>query len=147
MPEFGSFAILVVEDDPDDVFFVREAFAAAGMAAALSVARDGKEAVECLLGRGAFAQRRLLPSAVLLDLNLPRLSGLEVLEWRQTQPMVKRVPVIVLTSSRSNEDVSRAYDLGANSYLIKPISVEEQREMVKTIRRYWIEMNVAPEPG
>lgn len=135
--------ILLVEDDPDDVFFLQEAFKKADMAGALRVARDGEEAVAYLLGQAAFADRRLypLPALVLLDLKLPRKSGLEVLEWRRGQPGMALIPVIVLTSSLSNADMCRAYELGANSYLVKPIESGAQVEMVRAIRQYWIGLN------
>ena len=142
----NDFIVLLVEDDPDDVFFLQEAFEKAGMAGALRVARDGEEAVAYLMGSAAYADRKLhpLPSLVLLDLKLPRKSGLEVLEWRRGQAGLERIPLIVLTSSQSDEDMRRAYELGANSYLVKPISSEAQLNMVKAIQAYWIALNKAP---
>lgn len=142
----GDFVILLVEDDPDDVFFLQEAFKKNGMAGALRVARDGEEAIDYLLGRAAFADRALspVPALVLLDLKLPRKSGLEVLEWRRGLPGMERIPVIVLTSSQSDADLARAYELGANSYLVKPISSEDQVGMVKAIQAYWIALNKVP---
>lgn len=139
--------ILLVEDDPDDVFFLREAFKKADMAGALRVARDGEEAVAYLLGQGAFADRRLYPppALVLLDLKLPRKSGLEVLEWRRGQPGTALIPVVVLTSSVSEADVRRAYELGANAYLVKPIESGAQEEMVEAIRRFWLGLNKLPD--
>jgi CheY-like chemotaxis protein len=139
--------ILLVEDDPDDVFFLQEALKKEDMSGALRVARDGEEAVAYLLGQGAFADRRLHPppALVLLDLKLPRKSGLEVLEWRRGQAGMPLIPVIVLTSSVSNADISRAYELGANSYLIKPIESDAQQEMVRTILKYWIGLNKRPD--
>jgi CheY-like chemotaxis protein len=139
------FVILLVEDDPDDVFFIENAFKKAGMTDALRVARDGEEAVDYLLGRGARADRvkNPLPALVLLDLKLPRKSGLEVLEWRRTQPELMRIPVVVLTSSQTNADISAAYERGANSYLVKPIDLSAQLSMVKAIRAYWIDVNKA----
>lgn len=141
--------ILLVEDDPDDVFFLQEAFKKADMAGALRVARDGEEAVAYLLGQGAFADRRLHPppALVLLDLKLPRKSGLEVLEWRRGQPGMASIPVVVLTSSVSETDVRRAYELGANAYLVKPIDSGAQDEMVGTIRRFWLGLNRLPDPA
>lgn len=139
--------VLLVEDDPDDVFFLQEAFKKAGVPDALRVVRDGEEAVAYLLGQAAYADRRRypLPSLILLDLKLPRKSGLEVLEWRRRQSGLRRIPVIVLTSSQSDEDMDQAYELGANSYLVKPISSEAQLEMVKAIRLYWIDLNKVPD--
>lgn len=142
----GNFCILLVEDDPDDVFFLQEAFKKAGMAEALKVVRDGEDAVAYLLGSDAYADRRLfpVPALVLLDLKLPRKSGLEVLEWRRGQPGMERIPVIVLTSSQSDADLTAAYELGANSYLVKPIDSQAQLDMVEAIGRYWIGLNKAP---
>lgn len=139
-------AVLLVEDDPDDVFFLRDAFAKNGMPDALRVARDGEEAVSYLLGQGAYADRRLhpMPALVLLDLKLPRKSGLEVLEWRRGRPELMKIPFIVLTSSQSDEDMDRAYESGANSYLVKPISSEAQAGMVRTLQAYWLGLNKVP---
>ncbi len=144
-----DFVILLVEDDPDDVFFLQEAFKKADMAGALRVARDGEEAVAYLLGQGAFSDRLLHPppALVLLDLKLPRKSGLEVLEWRRGQPGMALIPVIVLTSSVSEADVRGAYELGANAYLVKPIESGAQVEMVETIRRFWLGLNRLPDPA
>lgn len=141
-----GFTVLLVEDDPDDVFFLRDAFKKTGMPDALRVVRDGEEAVAYLLGLAAYADRSLhpLPALVLLDLKLPRKSGLEVLEWRRGRPELMRVPVIVLTSSQSEDDMVKAYEFGANSYLVKPISSDAQLDMVKAIRGYWIALNKVP---
>lgn len=131
--------ILLVEDDPDDVFFLQEAFKKAGLAGALRVARDGEEAVAYLLGKDPR------PSLVLLDLKLPRRSGLEVLEWRRGEPGMTAIPVVVLTSSVSETDVRRAYELGANAYLVKPIESAAQAEMVEALRRFWLGLNRLPD--
>lgn len=138
-----GFIILLVEDDPDDVFFLKDAFARAGLGAALRVARDGEEAVAYLRGDSVHADRALhpLPSLVLLDLKLPRKSGLEVLAWCRQQPGLKRIPIVVLTSSLSGEDIAQAYDLGASAYLVKPLEADAQLEMVKTIRAFWVDLN------
>lgn len=135
--------ILLVEDDPDDVFFLTEAFKKAQMIETLRVVRDGEEAIAYLLGQGAHADRRLhpIPSLVLLDLKLPRKSGLEVLDWCRRQSGLKRIPIIVLTSSQSKDDITRSYELGANSYLVKPIDSGAQLKMIQAIRAYWIELN------
>lgn len=144
-----AITVLLVEDDPDDVFFLRDAFQKIGLADALRVVRDGEEAVAYLLGEGAYADRSLHPppALVLLDLKLPRKSGLEVLAWRRGRPELMRIPVIVLTSSRSEDDMNKAYESGASSYLVKPISSEEQLGMVKAIQAYWIALNQVPRAG
>jgi len=139
----SAFIILVVEDDPDDVFFLQRAFAKLGKADDLRVVRDGDEAIAYLSGAEPFADRALNPppSLILLDLKLPRKSGFEVLEWCRRKAGLSRIPVIVLTSSQSQADVARAYDLGANSYLVKPIDAVAQAEMVKTICVFWAGLN------
>jgi len=144
----NGITVLLVEDDPDDVFFLRDAFKKIGMADALRVVRDGEEAVAYLLGEAAYADRSLhpLPALVLLDLKLPRKSGLEVLEWRRGRPELMRIPVIVLTSSQSEDDMNKAYEFGANSYLVKPISSDAQLDMVKAIQGYWTALNKVPSP-
>lgn len=141
--------VLLVEDDPDDVFFLEDAFATAGMPGALRVVRDGEDAVAYLLGEAAYADRALhpAPTLILLDLKLPRKSGLEVLQWRRERPALLRIPVIVLTSSRSEADMTAAYESGANSYLVKPVSSDAQLDMVKAIRAYWIGLNQVPRAG
>ena len=139
----SAFIILLVEDDPDDVFFLQRAFAKVGRADDLRVVRDGEEAVAYLSGEGAFADRKFFPppSLILLDLKLPRKSGFEVLEWCRRRAGLSRIPVVVLTSSQSEADVARAYDLGANSYLVKPIDAAAQAEMVKALCVFWAGLN------
>ncbi|RPH48652.1 MAG: response regulator, partial [Planctomycetota bacterium] len=99
-------------------------------------------------GSGDFAARGRfpLPSLILLDLKLPRKSGLAILQWLRQQTALKHIPVIVLTSSKESSDVSRAYDLGANSYLVKPVGFEGLLELVKSIGMYWMILNKTPEP-
>ena len=134
----AAFLVLVVEDDPDDVFFLQAAFKDAG-APSPEVARDGEEALARLSASPA-------PSLVLLDLKLPKLSGLEVLERRTADPALRSIPVVVLTSSNTAEDRERAYALGANAYLVKPIGAAEQREMVRSTLAFWKDLNKVPGP-
>jgi len=143
-----DFIMLLVEDDPNDILLIQRAFAKACLVNPLKVVRDGEQAINYLSGTGDFADRGRypLPSLILLDLKLPRKSGLEVLEWLRQQPMLKQTPVIVLTSSKESSDVSRAYDLGANSYLIKPVGFEGLLELVKSIGMYWMILNKTAEP-
>lgn len=141
--------VLLVEDDPDDAFLLEDACKRLGHEEMLRVVRDGEEAIAYLLGQGDFADRLRfpLPRIVLLDMKLPRMSGLEVLEWRRGQPAVRHIPVIVLTASQSDADMARAYELGANSFLVKPVDSTAQLAMVKALCAYWIDLNRAPALG
>lgn len=138
--------VLLVEDDPDDAFLLEDACKRLGHEGLLRVARDGEEALAYLLGQGDYADRLRfpLPRAILLDMKLPRMSGLEVLEWRRGQPAIMMIPVIVLTSSQADADIARAYGLGANSYLVKPVDSTAQLAMVKDVCAYWLELNRTP---
>ena len=138
--------VLVVEDDPGDVFLVQRAFAKANVKCDLHFAVDGDQAVAYISGEADFADRAAhpLPSLVLLDLKLPRRSGLEVLAWLKRQPDLKGVPVIVLTSSNQAADLKKAYELGANSYLVKPVNTEGLAQMVEAIDAYWMRLNLTP---
>ena len=142
-----SQSVLLVEDDENDVLLLQRAFRAAGLTAPMRVARDGEEAVEYLtqLLGDVRALRKEAPRLVLLDLKLPRKSGLEVLEWVRQQPGLRRVPMVVLTSSDEHRDVQRAYDLGANSYLVKPVAHQELTESVRLVGQYWLGLNVGPD--
>jgi len=139
--------ILLVEDNPDDVLLIQRAFRKLGAVNPLRVVSDGEQAVAYLGGDGPYADRGVhpLPSLMLLDLKLPRRSGFEVLEWLRGRPGLRRLPVVVLTSSRESQDVDRAADLGANSYLVKPVQFDALQEMVRTLRLYWIQLNERPE--
>lgn len=136
--------ILLVEDNPDDVILTRRAFRRAGLDAALAVVEDGELAVEYLSGVGRFSdrERHPWPALVLLDLKLPRKPGLEVLQWIRSQPTLHDLPVVVLTSSRQDEDIERAYALGANSYLEKPVEFAALQKLVETLHLYWLRFNV-----
>jgi CheY-like chemotaxis protein len=139
--------ILLVEDNEDDALLVQRAFRKIGSAHPIRVLSHGEAAVDYLAGQGAYADRAShpLPALMLLDLKLPRRSGFEVLEWLRGQPGLRRLPVVVLTSSRESEDVGRAADLGANSYLVKPVEFDDLQEMVNTLRLYWLRLNERPE--
>jgi CheY-like chemotaxis protein len=138
--------ILLVEDDENDVMLLQRAFRRAAIVNPLQVVRHGDDAVAYLEGTGEFADRRLhpLPVLMLLDLKLPRRTGLEVLEWVKERSGVKKIPIIVLTSSKNDEDVNRAYELGANSYVVKPVSFETLLELVKSLELYWLVLNERP---
>lgn len=143
----SSQVILVVEDDPNDVLLIQRAFKKANILAPLRTVSNGDEAVAYLGGEGKYADPEQAPSPelVLLDLKLPRRSGLEVLEWIRSQERLRRLPVVVLTSSRETSDINKAYDLGANSYLVKPVGFDSLLELVKSLQLYWLTLNQKPE--
>ena len=142
----SSQTILIVEDNDDDVALIRRAFKQCKISNDLKFLADGQTAVEYLAGEGQYKDRDTypLPILILLDLKLPRKSGLEVLAWMKHESLVKRIPVVVLTSSKESKDVNRAYDLGVNSYLTKPVEFAELRTTVEQVHLYWTLTNVAP---
>ena len=139
--------ILLAEDDPNDVLLIQRAFQRNLVANPVQVVRDGDEAVAYLSGQAPFAdrERHPLPVLMLMDLKMPRKSGLEVLEWVRQQPGLKRLPIIVLTSSNQTPDINRAYELGANSYLVKPAGFDSLLDLVKNLDMYWLILNEKPE--
>ena len=141
--------ILLAEDNSTDALMVRRAFTKARLQGTLDVVDDGDKAVAYLSGQGEFADRARhpLPALLLLDLKLPRRSGLEVLAWLRQQPGLRRLPVVVLTSSEESADINRAYEEGANSYLVKPVDFDALLEMVKGLGLYWLVLNESPEVG
>ena len=138
--------VLVAEDDPGDVFLLQRAFSLAGTPIALHFVRDGQEVIDYLCGESQYADRKSfpLPDLLLLDLKMPRMNGFDVLQWLRDQPGLKRLLVTVFTSSDQPQDVNRAYDLGANSYLLKPHNSEFLCEVVKQVEKYWLELNLSP---
>src|SRR2546427_5150862 len=139
--------ILLAEDDPNDVLLIQRAFQRTHVANPLQVVRDGEEALAYLSGQGPFSdrERHPLPVLMLMDLKMPRKSGLEVLEWVRQRPGLKRLPIIVLTSSNQSPDINRAYEMGANSYLVKPAGFDKLLELVKNLDMYWLILNEKPE--
>ncbi|HHY85352.1 MAG TPA: response regulator [Verrucomicrobia bacterium] len=135
--------ILHVEDDPNDALLFQHACARAGVRFALRSVTDGDEAIAYLQGTQGYADRQKhpFPQLILLDLKMPRLSGFEVLAWLRENDAFKSLPVIVLTSSNHESDIKRAYDLGANSYLVKPVGFDALVEVAKTISGYWAALN------
>jgi CheY-like chemotaxis protein len=140
----SGYTILLVEDDPNDVLLMQRAFRKANLTNPLHVARDGLEAIEYLSHQGKFtdATRYPAPTLILLDLKMPRKNGFEILEWLRQQPGLKRTVAVVLSSSDERADINRAYDLGANSYLVKPGDFEALVELVTTLASYWLTANV-----
>lgn len=140
--------ILLVEDDPNDILLTQRAFRKANLTnAVLQILTDGDTAVAYLSGVGEYADRDRypLPMVILLDLKLPRRSGHEILAWLRQQPELKRLLVVVLTSSNHRSDIDQAYDLGANSYLLKPVGFTALVEVVQALNLYWILLNQKPE--
>lgn len=136
-------AILLVEDNEDDVFFMKRAMKSAAVENALQVVTDGQQAIEYLQGTGKFSDRTQfpLPILVLLDLKLPHKSGHEVLRWIREQPDFKTLVVIVLTTSRETSDIEKAYRSGANAFLVKPPGAPELVEIVKSLKQFWLMHN------
>ncbi|WP_375403740.1 response regulator [uncultured Sphingomonas sp.] len=137
--------VLLVEDNPDDAELIRHAFMKAGVANPLIVVDDGDKAIDYLHGRSIYADRAAfpLPGLFLLDLKLPRRSGFEVLESIRANRPTRNIPVIVLTSSNQANDIERAYELGANSYLVKPIGRDALITMVRSLDAFWLKLNQA----
>jgi two-component system response regulator len=138
--------ILLIEDNQDDEELALLAFRKSNIANDVVVARDGAEALDYLLGTGAHAGRdpKVLPQVVLLDLKLPKIDGLEVLKRLRADPRTRRLPVVVLTSSREEQDLIESYDLGANSYVRKPVDFAQFAEAVRQLQIYWLVLNEAP---
>ncbi|YAF99181.1 MAG: response regulator (plasmid) [Nodularia sp. CChRGM 3473] len=143
----GSSTILLVEDNTNEVFLIERAFRKANIGNQLKVVGDGEIAIHYLAGKDVYSDRHAypLPMLMLLDLNLPRKSGLEVLEWLRQQPGIKRLPVIALTSSKHSADINRAYELGINSYLVKPITFERLVEVIQAFENYWTTISERPD--
>jgi CheY-like chemotaxis protein len=141
--------ILLVEDNPDDVELTRIAFAEAKIANHLVVVGDGVEALDYLFARGRHADRdpEDLPSIVLLDLNLPKVDGREVLQAIRADDRTRALPVVVLTTSAEPFDVEASYALGVNSYIRKPVDFEQFVWAVKQVGLYWLVLNQPREPG
>jgi two-component system response regulator len=139
-------SILLIEDNSSDVDLTRRALEKGRIANDLVVARDGKEALDYLLGEGGYAGRDTtdLPAVTLLDLKLPKVPGLEVLRRIRADARTRRLPVVVLTSSKEEEDLAASYDLGANSYIRKPVDFKQFSEAIGQLGLYWLVMNEAP---
>ena len=141
--------ILLVEDNPDDVKLTLHAFGRSGIANKVMVVGNGADALDYLFGAGAYAGRDLSdrPAVVLLDLKLPKVEGLEVMRRMRADPRTKGQPVVVLTSSKEEFDVVASYDLGANSYIRKPVDFDQFIEAVRQLGLYWLLLNEPPPHG
>lgn len=138
--------VLLVEDNDDDIFFMRRAFHNASISNPMQVVQDGQCAIDYLAGRGNYANRREypLPGLVLLDIKLPLRTGFEVLHWIRSDVVLKGLIVVVLTSSAETIDIDAAYRLGANSYLVKPPSSSALVDLTRNLKLYWLETNRGP---
>jgi two-component system, response regulator len=138
--------ILIVEDSSEDLNLALRALRKAKITNRIQVARDGEEAVEFIFCEGPFAQRKMEdgPKVILLDLKLPKIDGLEVLRRIKSDPRTRSIPVVMLTSSREQNDVVESYDLGVNSYIVKPVDFDQFSEAVQKLGLYWLLTNHPP---
>lgn len=135
--------ILLVEDNPDDEVLTLHALGMNHIGNEVVVARDGAEALDYLFGRGEYAGRNVneLPAVVLLDLNMPKVGGLEVLRQIRADPRTRRQPVVILTTSKEEQDLIASYDLGVNSYVRKPVNFDQFIEAARNLGMYWLLLN------
>lgn len=136
--------ILLVDDSEDDVFFMQRALKSAAISNPIFVAEDGLKAIDYLSGTGQFTDRTAfpLPGLIFLDLKMPGKKGLDVLAWLREQQDLRSIVVVILTSSQEPSDLRQAYQLGANSYLVKPSTAARLRELVQSVKSYWLEFNL-----
>ena len=138
--------ILIAEDSPADAEMTIDALREARLANPIVHVEDGVEALDFLLRRGAFAGREEgLPAVLLLDIKMPRMDGLEVLQRIRSEEELKRLPVVILSSSREESDLARSWDLGVNAYVVKPVDIHQFFNAVKTLGTFWAVINQAPE--
>ena len=138
--------ILMADDDPDDRMMTKDAFAEARLGNRLDFVEDGEELLDYLRRQGKYAalKNTPLPGLILLDLNMPKKDGREALKELKADPLLKRIPVVVLTTSKTEEDILRSYDLGVNSFITKPVSFAGLVDLVKTMSKYWFEIVILP---
>jgi CheY-like chemotaxis protein len=138
--------ILLVEDNPQDLQLALRALKKAGLGNHIQIARDGQEALEFIFCEGPHADRKIedIPKVILLDLKLPKVDGLEVLQRVKEDPRTKTIPVVMLTSSKEQNDVVRSYNCGVNSYIVKPVNFESFAKAVEDLGLYWLLLNQPP---
>ena len=138
--------ILLVEDSPEDVEITLRAFQKYNLSNKIHVVRDGEEALECIFCTGRYADRSVGsdPRLILLDLKLPKVDGIEILQRCKSDPRTKSIPVVVLTSSREERDLVNSYNLGVNSYVVKPVDFSQFTEAVRQLGLYWMVLNQLP---
>jgi CheY-like chemotaxis protein len=142
--------ILLADDDPDDRQLTRDAFAENRLVNMLHTVEDGEELMEYLRRQGRYADQKNvpLPGLILLDLNMPRKDGREALKEIKADPELRRIPIVVLTTSKAEEDILRTYDLGVNSYVTKPVTFKSLVELIRVLGRYWFEVvELPPDEG
>jgi two-component system response regulator len=146
MSETTSVEILLVEDNLEDLELTQRALRKANLTNYIHIARDGAEALEFLFCEGAHAMRKIEdhPKVILLDLKLPKLDGLQVLKRIKSDPRTRAIPVVVLTSSKEQNDVVESYHLGVNSYIVKPVNFERFAAAVQDVGMYWLLLNHPP---
>lgn len=135
--------IMMADDDPDDRLLVREAFEENRLANPLMTVKDGEELMDYLHRRAGY-ENALRPSLILLDLNMPRKSGFEALREIKSDPELRRIPVVILTTSKAEEDIVRSYDLGVNSFIVKPVTFDALVETVRELGKYWFQIVELP---
>lgn len=140
-----SITVLCAEDDPEDRMLIEDAWAESHLLNDLFFVEDGEELMDYLGHRGSYRERPL-PGLILLDLNMPRKDGREALQEIKADPELRRIPVVVLTTSKAEEDLVRTYDLGVNSFITKPVTFEGLVEVIKALGKYWLEIVELP-PG
>ena len=145
--EIDEIDILLVEDNPYDAELTQRALKNQGLAHKLVTCADGVEALDFLFGQGSYAGRNLAerPKVIFLDLKLPRISGLEVLQKVKSDDRTRTIPVVILTSSEEEQDITKSYDLGVNSYTVKPVEFNKFFQVVEELSLYWLTLNQVPE--
>jgi CheY-like chemotaxis protein len=138
--------ILMADDDPDDRMLSEEALRECRLASSLFFVEDGEELTDYLFRRGKYADEKISPrpGLILMDLNMPRKDGREALREIKSDPALRSIPIVILTTSRAEEDIAKSYDLGANSYVTKPVTFEGLVEVMKCLKRYWLEVVEIP---
>jgi len=139
-----TITILLADDDPDDRMLVQEAFEENHLLNVVDTVEDGEELLEYLRKQGKYAETAVRPNMILLDLNMPRKSGLEALQEIKADPELRSIPVVVLTTSKAEEDIIRSYDLGVNSFVVKPVTFDSLVELVKSLGNYWFQIVELP---
>jgi len=134
-----EFTVLLVEDDLNDIFLVKRAFKKAQIKNPLQVVTDGEEAIQYLRGEGKYANRQIYawPKLIVMDIKMPRKTGFEVLEWVKHDGPLRRIPIVIVSSSNNPADINRAYELGANAYMVKPVDFRAVEHLFQSITQYW----------